>query len=324
MGTRKQLLEMLDRGGDEYLSGAAIAGKLGITRAAVWKQIKSLQLDGYQIEAIHSKGYRLAGNHDVLSEDSVKAFLGSESGAFTLEVYDTVSSTNTLLKSKAERAPDWTVLIAGKQTAGRGRIGRSFYSPSGTGIYLSVLLRQNIGPDPGRLTTAVAIAACRAIEQCTGRTAQIKWVNDVFIEGKKVCGILTEASVNYETGIPDCIIAGIGFNVYPPSDGFPSELSQTAGAITESRQANLRSRLAAEFLLLFRKACENLNSVELLEEYRKRCFILGEPIFVLRGEERIPATAISLREDFALIVRYEDGREEALRAGEVSIRPTHR
>jgi len=322
MRTKEKLAALLTGSGSEFISGSAIAEDLNISRAAVWKHIKALEKDGYKIEAVPNKGYRLSEDNDVVTEEAVLRYLGDLRDVFTVEVYTSVGSTNTLLKEKAGRLPDRSVIIAGAQTEGRGRIGRKFFSPEGTGIYLSVLLKQNIRPEhAGRLTTAAAVAACRAIEECTGSTAEIKWVNDVFVGGKKVCGILTEASVNYETGIPDNIAVGIGFNVYSPENGFPEDIAETAGAITEVRKKDLRARLAAVFLAGFHKACEDLDSPELYNEYKNRCFILGKPIYVLKKEGRIKAEAIDIRENFALLVRCEDGREEVLNAGEISIRP---
>ncbi len=321
MGNKEKLASLLARGGDEFISGSTIAEELGVSRAAVWKNIKALEKAGYRIEAVNNKGYRLAADNDVTDRDSVLKYIGGEDGPFTLEVYESIGSTNTALKERAETLPDWTIAVAGEQSEGRGRTGRSFYSPAGTGVYLSVLMKENIRfADAGRLTTAAAIAACRAIEECTDSTARIKWVNDVFVNGKKTCGILTEASVNYETGMPDWIVTGIGFNVYEPEGGFPEEIAYVAGAVTAGRQKDLRSRIAAAFVKHFRTFFGMLQSPGLYREYRERCFMIGRPIFVLNAGMRIPATALDINEDFALLVRYEDGREETLRAGEVSIR----
>ena len=321
MKTKEKLAELLEQQDGEFLSGNRIAEVLGITRAGVWKNIRQLEQEGYQIEAVTNRGYRLSILNDAVSESAVAAFLRTQE-RFTLDVRDSVTSTNSVLKEMAPELPDWYVLIARNQTAGRGRVGRSFFSPGETGIYLSVLLRPEIPvSDAGKLTTASAVAACRAIETCTASKAKIKWVNDVFVNGGKVCGILTEASVNFETGKPDWIVTGIGFNVYPPKDGFPAELAGIAGTVTEKRQKNLRARLAAEYIQNFYEICQNLSGRQLYREYTDRCFIIGQLVYVLKGEERIPAVALDIRPDFSLLVQYDDGREEALAAGEVSIRP---
>ena len=322
MTTKEQLIILLEKSGGEYLSGSAIAESLGITRSAIWKTMKQLKEEGYLIEAVTNKGYRLSSVNDSISENAIREFLGEDADLFTLEVCKTISSTNTILKEKAAELPDWYVLVAGNQNAGKGRAGRSFYSPEGTGVYLSVLLRPEIPvSEAGNLTTAAAIAACRAIEECTDSKPKIKWVNDVFVNEKKVCGILTEASVNFESQSADWIVTGIGFNVYMPEGGFPEALKDVAGSIVEKRQKNLRAKLAARFIQSFYELCKDLTGNSLYHEYKQRCFLIGEPIFVIKGEERIPATAIDIKKNFGLLVRYEDGKEEILSAGEVSVRP---
>ena len=322
MGNKEKLASLLEGSGEEFISGSMIAKELGISRAAVWKNIRLLEKDGYRIEAVNNRGYRLADDNDIVSPEALEKALGADRELFAIEVLESVDSTSTYLKNHADERPDRSVAISEFQTGGRGRTGRSFFSPKGTGLYLSILLKQQISfADAGRLTTAAAVSACRAIAACTDSEAKIKWVNDVFVNGKKVCGILTEASVNYETGVPDWIVTGIGFNVYEPVEGFPEELREIAGAVTDRRRKDLRVRLAASFLRYFNEACADLKSPGLYSEYRKRCFILKSRIWVIRGEEKIPAEAADINEDFALLVRYDDGTEEFLSAGEVSIRP---
>lgn len=312
---------MLEQAGEEYVSGSILAEKLGITRAAVWKNIRLLEAEGYEIEAVTNRGYRLGKVHDAVSEAGIRMALENLADVFTLEVHNTVPSTNTLLKERAESLPEWYAIISGSQTAGRGRIGRSFYSPSGTGVYLSVLLRPSLpAREATRITTAAAVAACRAIESCTMANPTIKWVNDVFVDGKKVCGILTEGSLNMETGGLDWAVMGIGLNVYEPEDGFPEEIRQVAGSIAKKRENNLRNMLAAAFLREFYTICRNLQEANFAEEYRKRSFLVGKEILVLRGEAVVPAKALEIDKECRLLVQYEDGRTEALSSGEVSVR----
>ncbi len=321
MDNKDRLLKLLYESGNEYVSGSRIAAELGISRAAVWKNIKLLKEKGFLIEAVNNKGYRITAENDRVHEDLIKKYL-HDPELFDLRFFDSIPSTNTFLKENAYDLPGWAVAIAGNQTLGRGRSGRSFFSPSETGVYLSVLIKEKIGfEDAGRLTTAASVAACNAIENCTSEKPGIKWVNDVLVRDRKVCGILTEANMNYETAFPDYIVTGIGFNVYEPEDGFPEEIKDIAGAVSLKREKDLRSRLAAYFIDDFYRLCRDLNDKTLFTEYKKRCFILGKKINVITGKEIKPATALDLREDFALIVRYDDGSEEALKAGEVSTRP---
>ena len=321
MTTKQKLADLLESAEGEFFSGNRLAEKLGITRAAVWKNIRQLKGEGYKIEAVTNRGYRLEKEHDVVSEAGIRRALGELADVFTLEVHDVVTSTNTVLKEKADSLPEWAAVISGCQTAGRGRIGRSFYSPSDTGIYLSVLLRPSLpAAEAVRITTAAAVAACRSLEECSEAVPKIKWVNDVFVDGKKVCGILTEGSLNMETGGLDWAVMGIGMNVYEPEDGFPEEIRQVAGAIEQQRKKNLRNLLAASFLRQFYGICSCLPAAAFAEEYRKRSFLLGKDVLVLKGETAVPARVLEIDDDCRLVVRYENDLQEALSSGEVSIR----
>lgn len=322
MTTREALTKLLEESGEQFLSGHAAAEKLGITRAAVWKNIRALQAGGYAIEAVPNRGYRLARENDAVSESLIRKYLGGDGERFTLEVQNQITSTNTVLKAKAMECPEWYAIVAGEQTAGRGRIGRKFYSPAGTGVYLSILLKPDLPASQSvRITTAAAVAACRAIEECTSEKPAIKWVNDVFIRERKVCGILTEGAINLETGGMDWAVCGIGLNVYEPEGGFPEDIASIAGAICPERKGEMRSQLAAAFLRHFARLYDSLKTPDFAEEYRSRCFLLGRPILVMKPEGAIPATALDVDDDCGLVVRYEDGRVETLSSGEVSVRP---
>ena len=331
MNAKQQIALVLEQAGDAYVSGSGLAAELGLTRAAVWKCIGQLSAEGYDIER-SKRGYRLGENSDALSENSVQSRLGELAETFELEVFPEIESTNSYLKAKAAKTrpgggdgelKDWHTVIASGQSAGRGRMGRAFVSPAGTGLYLSVLLRPAIAAEKAvRITTAAAVAACRAIESCTEERAQIKWVNDIYVRGKKTCGILTEAALNLESGSLDWAVMGIGFNVYEPQGGFPEELREIAGAIAAQRQRDLRSWIAAAFLREFYTLCKDLEAADFAEEYRTRSFLLGKSINVIRGDTVTPATALDIDRECHLLVRYEDGKEEALSSGEVSVRPS--
>ncbi len=321
METQKTLYALLAESGDNFLSGAEIAAALGITRAAVWKRIRKLESEGYTIEAVPNRGYRLALS-DVVSEETLRKYLGKDADRFHLQVVSTITSTNTVLKTRAAESPEFTAIVAGCQTAGRGRIGRSFYSPADTGVYLSILLRPDLqAKDAVRITTAAAVAACRAIEECTEEVPSIKWVNDVFVRERKVCGILTEGSVNLETGGLDWAVCGIGLNVYEPKGGFPEELSGIAGAICRERSNDCRCALAAAFLRAFAALYDSLDKPAFASEYRARCFLLGKPIRVLKSSGTVDAVALDVDGECGLLVRYDDGSTEVLQSGEVSVRP---
>lgn len=211
MTLKDKIIELLDFNRGAYLSGEEIAAMLNVTRASVWKAVKSLQKEGYEISAVTNKGYCLSEYTDILSLPGISKYLSTEAGELCIEVHKKVDSTNTMMRQRAvSGSAEGCVIIAGEQTNGRGRFGRSFYSPSDTGIYMSLLLRPTLTTDNSVLiTTSAAVAVCEAIEKILSKTPQIKWVNDIYIDGKKVCGILTEASLGLESGMLEYVVLGI-------------------------------------------------------------------------------------------------------------------
>lgn len=320
MATKDNLLALLTDRAGEYLSGEELAQRLCVSRTAVWKAVNALRRAGFEIDAVQNKGYSLVGSRDVLHEGAVRKYLTQPIGQ--LLVQPTVTSTNALLRElAADRAPEGTVVIAGEQTRGRGRLGRSFYSPADTGLYLSLLLRpEGFSPAQAvRMTTMAAVAVCQAIEAVSGRNARIKWVNDIFLDGRKVCGILTEGSFDLETGSLNSIILGVGINVYAPADGFPRELEQIAGAVLPEPITDGRSRLAAEFLNRFLELYRRQNSTY-AAEYRRRSLVLGRQVLVITPAEQKTALALDVDEECRLLVQYPNGKTEALSSAEISVK----
>ena len=320
--TRDRVLDALREAGSEYVSGEALARSLGLSRTAVWKAIDQLRREGYRIESGPNRGYRLGADNDVLSLEGLSRYLREP--RIRPQVYESIGSTNTALKSMAaEGAPEGLALIAGAQSQGRGRLGRSFYSPAGSGLYLSLLLRPDC--DPGKatqLTACAAVAVAEALEELSGKSVGIKWVNDLLMDGRKVCGILSEASLDCESGTVNYVIVGVGINVRRPEGGFPEELRDIAGAaFGDESIPDLRCRLAASVLDRLWQAYEHREDGGVLEAYRKRSLVLGRPINILPREgESERATALEIEPDFALRVRLEDGTIRRLNSGEVSIR----
>ncbi len=237
-----------------------------------------------------------------------------------IEVYDRVTSTNTLLKERAlSGAAEGCVVVACEQDGGRGRRGRSFYSPGGSGIYMSLLLRPNDLPAQQALsiTTMAAVAVCESIEALTEHKASIKWVNDIFVDGKKVCGILTEAGFS-ASGNVDYAVLGIGLNVYTPIGGFPKELSTIAGSISNSVIPGLRNRLVSEILWRFIDCYSGRYSY--IERYKQRSLAIGRRIKVISAVECRDAVALDIDDQCRLIVRYDDGEQDVLSSGEISIK----
>lgn len=241
-----------------------------------------------------------------------------------IHMYDTVSSTNTLLKEMAvQGAPEGTIIIADSQTDGRGRMGKSFHSPAGTGIYLSILLRPDFPASESLfLTTSVAVAVAKAIEDVSDKKAEIKWVNDIYISEKKVCGILTEAAFNSETEKLDYAIVGIGINLTLPDDGFPEDISNIATTIfdKDSYSNDNRNLLIANLLNYFMDYYHNFSSKKYVTEYINRSMIIGKEISVINNSKTVDATALDIDTECRLKVRYSDGFEEWINSGDVSIK----
>ena len=321
--TKDDILKELMAAEGRYISGAALADVLHISRTAVWKAIKQLRGEGYPIESVTKRGYRLMPGADVLSEAMIRKYLDHQE--LRLRVYEQIDSTNTALKTLAAAGEEaGLALVAAEQTAGRGRMGRSFYSPPGTGLYLSLLLRPAISAaQAGHLTACAAVAVAEALEEFTGRRTLIKWVNDVLLDGKKVCGILTEAALDCESGMLHYAVVGVGINVSVPADGFAAELREVAGAVFDAAPPpELRSRLAAAVLDKLIDCCAPAASEQCRQAYRDRSLVLGRAVSILRpGCEPVPAEAIDLDRDYALIVRMPDGSLQRINSGEVSIRP---
>ncbi|MDE6700551.1 MAG: biotin--[acetyl-CoA-carboxylase] ligase [Acetatifactor sp.] len=337
MSTREKLLELLEGNRGIYFSGEEIAGRLCISRAAVWKAVKTLQSAGYAIDAVTNKGYCLARETDILSVQGIRKYLDISdinSSGLNISVVPAAVSTNAIVRESADcGTPEGYVVIANEQTAGRGRLGRSFFSPQGTGIYMSLLLRpENCSSKQAvRITTMAAVAVCEAIEAVSGEMAQIKWVNDIYVRDRKVCGILTEGSFGLESGLLEYAVLGIGINVYQPDEGFPEELKGIAGAVFDSRQDDVKNRMAAEFLNRFfvyygsdnyyRTAQHGtgVGAADYVEEYRRRSLVIGKQIVVLSANEAKDAVAIGVDDECRLLVRYADGAEACLSSGEISI-----
>ena len=320
MIVKDEVLKELENNKGDYISGGQLADNLGVSRNSVWKAIKALEKSGYEINAIPNKGYCLAEKNDILSSYSIKQHL--KNPHLDISVFSSVTSTNTILKEMAEQgAKEGTVIIAEEQTAGRGRTGKQFYSPKGTGIYISILLRPDIPAEESLfLTTSAAVATARAIEDVSDKRALIKWVNDIYLEDKKACGILTEGAFNVETGKLDYAIVGIGINVCIPDGGFPDNIKDIATAIFDKQtdSINKRSILIANLLDYFMEYYKDFKSKSYVKEYIERSMIIGKTITVIEGSKTSVAKAIDIDKNCRLKVQFEDGTTKWLSSGEVS------
>lgn len=233
---------------------------------------------------------------------------------YIIETEKKVTSTNLIMKEKAlNGAEEFSVLIASEQTEGRGRLGRKFHSPKGTGVYMSILLARKKEANPLFVTVDAAVCVARVLERVTGEQTFIKWVNDIYINGRKVCGILAE-------GIEDKVVLGIGINVFSPKGGFPEEIRDRAGALFEERQKYVKEKVVTELLNELYSIILNPNRNELMAEYKRRSMVVGKDILILQNEEEIPATAIDINDDYSLAVKKENGEVADLSTGDVSIK----
>ena len=326
--SRKQILELL-RSEEGFLSGQELSRRLGLSRAAVWKAVESLRKEGYEIEARTGLGYRLSAAPDVLTEAEIRSRLGpTETVGRTLCCLEQVDSTNNYAKQLAQQgAPDGTAVLAESQTAGRGRMDRSFQSPRGEGIYLSVLLRPQVTPERLPPVTALAgVAVCAAVERVCGARPGLKWPNDPVLCGKKLCGILTELSLEAETGRVQSLVLGIGVNVGQGEEDFSPEVREVATSLRQALGRSVsRPQLTAALLEELDRAYAALLAGDLsayLAAYRSRCVNLGKTVRLLPfgGGEPETAQAVDIDEEFGLVVRGADGKERTVRSGEVSVR----
>lgn len=255
---------------------------------------------------------------DILNKEQIIKIL---KGEFAIEILDTVDSTNNYLKEKARhglKIP--AIIVAENQTGGRGRFDRRFHSPKGNGIYMSLLCFPKLAAEKSVLiTVACAVAVAKAIEKHCLKNPQIKWVNDLILENRKICGILTEGSVNPDTACFDWAVVGIGINVYEPYGGFSDEIKDIAGYIEKEKRENLRNSIIAETVNFLSLYLSDLESKDFLDDYKKLSLVLGKEITVVKATPQ-KATAVSIDDDCRLLVKYPDNSAEYLSSGEISIK----
>lgn len=318
---KAEILAML-RESDGYVSGQELCNKFGVSRTAIWKAINQLKDMGYEIEAVPNKGYHLVSAPDVMNEAEIKSLLHTEWAGQELFCFDEIDSTNTKAKELAEQGhPSGTLVVADRQIAGRGRRGRSWDSPAGIGIFMTLLLKPDINPNNASMLTLVtALATAQAISDATGAEAKIKWPNDIVINGKKVCGILTEMSAQFD--YINHIVIGIGINVH--NESFPEEIRETASSLLlESGKRIHRADLIARFLERFEAGYAIFLQTEdlegLMKDYNALLVNIQKQVRILDPKEPFEGKAIGITKRGELIVDTWESRK-LVSSGEVSVR----
>lgn len=315
MGVKEKLFRVLEESGGREISGQELANNLGVSRNAVWKAVNALKIEGCEIEAARNRGYRLIKGCDLLTPDTVVERLAEKYKWCDIKVYKSVTSTNTVAKKMAaEGAKNGTVIISEEQTAGKGRRGNSFYSPAKTGLYMSVILRTGeLSSDTDIYTVCAGCAVCGAIERLTDKKPLIKWVNDIYLDGRKICGILSEATTDIEIGCIDSIVVGMGINL--STNDFPEGVKGKAGSLGEAIPRC--SAAAAVIEKLFH--CLDRSREENIEDYKRHSLVLGKEVGFLRNGEEIVGRAVDIDSSGQLRVETGEGII-TLNSGEISLK----
>lgn len=319
---KEEILRLL-RSADGYISGQELCNRFGVSRTAVWKAINQLKEAGYEIEAQQNKGYRLMAAPDLMTEAEIKSLMHTEWVAKEVLYFDTIDSTNTKAQELAEKGyPSGTLVVADKQESGKGRRGRSWVSPSGTGIFMTLMIKPDINPNNASMLTLVAaLAVAKAITSVTGEEAMIKWPNDIVVNGKKVCGILTEMNAQFD--YINHIVVGIGINVH--NESFPEEISQMASSlmIEAGGKRFHRAQIIAETMSYFEKYYDTFLKTQdlsaLVREYDKLLVNRNKSVRVLDPKEPFDGKAMGITPKGELIVDTWESRK-LVSSGEVSVR----
>lgn len=319
---KEEILRLL-RSADGYISGQELCNRFGVSRTAVWKAINQLKEAGYEIEAQQNKGYRLVAAPDLMTEAEIKSLMHTDWVAKEVLYFDTIDSTNTKAQELAEKGyPSGTLVVADKQESGKGRRGRSWVSPSGTGIFMTLMIKPDINPNNASMLTLVAaLAVAKAITSVTGEEALIKWPNDIVINGKKVCGILTEMNAQFD--YINHIVVGIGINVH--NESFPEEISQMASSlmIEAGGKRFHRAQIIAETMSYFEQYYDTFLKTQdlsaLVREYDELLVNRNKSVRVLDPKEPFDGKAMGITSKGELIVDTWESRK-LVSSGEVSVR----
>ena len=316
MTLKEQTVYFLEKRKGDFVSGQEIATAAGVSRSAVAKCINSLKSEGYLIRSVNNLGHSLDANSDILSEAGIKAFL-KEGDETEITVFDVIDSTSTEAKRKCASSLRKNMIIAANgQSAGRGRSGKTFYSPEKSGLYFSIVIHPDISLfDATGITSAAAVAVADVLAEKTKKDPKIKWVNDIFVDGKKICGILTEAVSDFESGSVESVIIGIGINLN--TSDFPDEIKETAGSLKTQIS---RNELVAEIYERIASLCSKLSEKGFMDDYRRYSCVIGNKISFIRNGVNITAKAENINDNGELEVITDDDEKLTLNSGEISIK----
>lgn len=321
MKTKEIVLRELERNRANYISGQELAERLNISRTAIWKAINSLKKSGFQIESQTKVGYKLIESDDKLSDEGIRKGLRDELKDIDIIVYDEIDSTNTEAKRRlySSDVKDFTVIVSDMQKGGRGRTGKSFTSPKGSGVYFSIILHPKDSYDFSYFdltTVKAAVAVAEGIKEATNKQTEIKWVNDLFLNDKKICGILSELDADFESRSVKSVIVGIGINVNEPRDDSFKDLKNIAGYIGTDV---IRNEILSSVLNAFYENNFVKSDKEIIDYYKKHSLVIGKELsFELNGK-KYSAKGIDINDKGNLIV--DTGKEKiTLSSGEVSIK----
>jgi BirA family biotin operon repressor/biotin-[acetyl-CoA-carboxylase] ligase len=321
---KEDVLSILKSNPGIYVSGQHLSNKLNVSRTSIWKYINSLKEEGYLIESAPKKGYMLIFSPDLLTSDEIAEFMKTKYIGKEIIHFDTIGSTNDAAKDSASKgANDGTVIISEEQTSGKGRLGRQWIAPKHKGIWMSIILKPEIGPVHVPKITHISAAAVVSALKEFNIEASIKWPNDIIINNKKICGILTEMSG--EIGRVAYVVVGIGINANLESSDIPEDISGKASSIyMETAKIIDRKSLAAavlnNFEILYEKFIETGSIQDSIKICKENSILLGKSIRIIQGPKELTAKAVDIGNDGELIVEFKDGRRESIISGEISIR----
>ncbi|MDF2504410.1 MAG: birA, biotin-(acetyl-CoA-carboxylase) ligase [Clostridium sp.] len=321
---KDEILRLLKGNAEGFISGQEISEKFGVSRTAIWKYINQLKIDGYEIEAISKKGYRLISSPDILTNEEIAGSLNTKYIGRSIIHFDSIDSTNNKAKELASLdEKNGTVIISEEQTMGKGRMGRNFISPKGKGIWMSIILKPDINPLNVAMVTQIGAAAINKAFREMKIETLIKWPNDILLNKKKICGILTEMSA--ELTKVNFLVMGIGINVNLDEADFTEEVREMATSVKIETGKSLSrkeivSRILNNFEVLYEDFIEREDVEKTISICRENSILIGREIRVIKRENSINAKVLDIDNKGELVVQYEDGKRENLISGEISIR----